>query len=243
MSWARLDENAIDHPKFLALTDGAWRLWCEGQCYCRKHLTNGRINAAALKHFRYYSPSRVTNLTTIHVEGKGPCWERLENGDIQVHDYLDWNDSAAEIQKAKSDARERKRRFADRNAERRRVENAVPDALPTANVSSWAGFSSSGSEVMERGVGKTTDERAGEFVQWYEDTHQRLFGFGYIGTQKDWPAALELCKKLSDQQVRDAALVWFGQDDDFALNGTRSIPKFASRASGCLQLARRAGIA
>lgn len=235
MSWARLDENAIDHPKFLALNDGAWRLWCEGQCYCRKHLTNGRIAAAALKHFRYYSQARVTNLVTVHVEGKGPVWHRLENGDIQVHDYLDWNDSAEEIQKAKADARERKRRFADRNAERSSVQNA----FPTANVSSWVGLSSSGSEVKERGVGKTNPERAGDFCQWYEDTHQRLFNIGYIGTQKDYQAALQLVDKLSDQDVRDAALVWFGMDDDFATSGTRSIPKFASRASGCLQLARK----
>ena len=40
--------------------------------------------------------------------------------------------------------------------------------------------------------------------------------------------------------ARDAATVWFGMDDPFASNGTRTIPKFASRASDCLLKARRA---
>jgi hypothetical protein len=102
---------------------------------------------------------------------------------------------------------------------------------------------SSGSEVKERGLGKTVEQRAGLFCQWYEDTHERLFGVGYIGTQRDYQSAMQLCQKLSDQQVRDAALVWFGMDDEFAVNGTRTIPKFASRASGCLQNAIARGIA
>lgn len=95
----------------------------------------------------------------------------------------------------------------------------------------------------ERGLGKTIPERAGAFVEWYEDTHQRLLGVAYIGTQKDWTSALQLVEKLTDQEVRDAAIVWFGHDDDFATNGTRTIPKFASRATGCLQQARARGIA
>ena len=239
MPWVRLDENAIDHPKFLALSDGAWRLWCEGQCYCQKHLTDGLINHAALKRFRYYSPARVKNLTDVHVAGKGPVWHRLENGDISVHDYLDWNDSADEVLQARAHARERKRRFTDRNG----VRNGVPDESRTANVSSGVGTSEV-VPVKERGVGKTTDaERASAFVEWYEDTHQRLFGIGYMGANRDWEKTLELCRKFTDQQLRDAALVWFGHDDDFATNGTRTIVKFASRITGCLQQARARGIA
>src|SRR5688500_14121612 len=106
MPWVRIDENAIDHPKFLALSDGAWRLWCEGQAYCQKHLTNGVINAAALRRFRYYSSARVKNLTSVLVAGRGPCWHQLGNGDISVHDYLDWNDSAEEVLKSRSDSKD-----------------------------------------------------------------------------------------------------------------------------------------
>lgn len=98
----------------------------------------------------------------------------------------------------------------------------------------------------EGGTEETKTEipkRAGAFCQWYEDTHQRLFGIGYMGTQKDYQTALQLCEKFTDAELRDGALVWFGMDDDFAKNGTRSIPKFASRITGCLQAAKARGIA
>jgi len=91
--------------------------------------------------------------------------------------------------------------------------------------------------------GNTPEIRAGRFCEWYEDTHQRLFGVGYMGTQKDYQKALELVAKFTDQDLRDGALVWFGMEDEFATDGTRSIPKFASRITGCLQAAKRRGIA
>jgi 5-methylcytosine-specific restriction endonuclease McrA len=103
--------------------------------------------------------------------------------------------------------------------------------------------SSAGKSEEERGVGKTREERAGDFCEWYSDTHQRLFGIGYMGTNGDYTKALELVEKFTDAELRDGALVWFGMDDDFAKNGTRTVPKFASRITGCLQEARARGIA
>lgn len=228
MPWVRIDENALEHPKIGGLPDGAFRLWVQGLAYCQKFLTDGFVSDLAIRGLHAFSPKRKGILISAGL------WEQAVGG-INVHDFLQWNDSKEEVMTSRRQARERKRRFNDKNG----VRNGVPDAERTANVSSGVVCMSSGSEVTERGLGKTIPERAGEFVQWYEDTHLRLFRVGYIGTQKDWPAALQLCEKLSDQDVRDAALVWFGMDDDFARNGTRSIPKFASRASGCLQLAKQ----
>lgn len=131
MPWVRLDENAMDHPKFLALTDGAWRLWCEGQTYCQKHLTDGVIPASALRGFRYYSPARVKNLTAILVPGKGPCWHLDDHGSYLVHDFADWNDSRDEVLKARKDGKERRARWKAKNASG----NASPDVNETANVS------------------------------------------------------------------------------------------------------------
>ena len=132
MPWVRIDENAMDHPKFLALTDGAWRLWCEGQAYCQKHLTDGAIPLSALKGFRYYSPTRLKNLLAEQVPGKGPCWHQDGSGSINVHDYLEWNDSRDEVLAARSDARDRRRRYRDRRAS----EDASPDVYGTQNVPS-----------------------------------------------------------------------------------------------------------
>jgi hypothetical protein len=80
--------------------------------------------------------------------------------------------------------------------------------------------------------------RVQAFVDWYGETHERVTGVGYMGTNNDYTQALKLVEKFTDQDLRDAALVWFGQSDEFATSGTRTIPKFASRASGCLQTAR-----
>lgn len=75
-------------------------------------------------------------------------------------------------------------------------------------------------------------------MDWYSETHERLFKVGYFGTNNDYVSALKLVEKFTDEDLRDAALVWFGMEDEFATKGTRSIPKFASRVSGCLELAR-----
>lgn len=117
---------------------------------------------------------------------------------------------------------------------------------PKADSSSSSSSSSSDLLTQKSAREKeptTTPERAGAFCQWYEDTHQRLFSVGYMGTGHDYQKACELVAKFTDAELHDGALVWFGMDDDFATNGTRSIPKFASRITGCLQLARAKGIA
>lgn len=92
----------------------------------------------------------------------------------------------------------------------------------------------------EGGVGETHPERAGAFCQWYADAHERLVHVGYIGNpRRDYEKALELVARFSDDELRDAATVWFGQDDKFATDGTRTIPKFGSRASDLVLRARR----
>src|SRR6185295_9214377 len=144
MPWVRIDETAMDHPKFLALTDGAWRLWCEGQAYCQKHLTDGQIATAALKGFRYYSAARVKMLTSELVPGKGPCWHQGVKG-IGVHHYLDWNDSAAEVIKARADAKDRQRRH--RNGDR----HVVTNDKQTPNTSSGVCVSGSSGSEKEKG--------------------------------------------------------------------------------------------
>lgn len=103
------------------------------------------------------------------------------------------------------------------------------------------GYSSE--SVVEGGMGETAPltltQRAGAFCQWYEDAHERYTGVGYMGTQRDYLVAQELCKRFSDSDIRDAATVWFGQDDKWAKEGTRTIPKFASRASDLVLKVRR----
>lgn len=90
----------------------------------------------------------------------------------------------------------------------------------------------------EEGTGETISTRAGNFCEWYGETHDRLLG-GYIGNpRKDDESALKLCEKFTDAELRDAAIVWFGMKDQFAMSGNRTIPKFASRVAECMRMAR-----
>jgi len=88
--WIRLDDDYINHPKFVALSHVAFRLWHEGMAYSRKLMTDGIITSGALKTFRYASKSAVKELTAPLYPGASPLWEERDGG-FEIHDYLDWN--------------------------------------------------------------------------------------------------------------------------------------------------------
>jgi hypothetical protein len=237
MPWVRIDENAMDHPKVGALSDGAFRLWVQALAYCQKHLTDGYVSDHAVRSMRTFSPKRRSELETAGL------WDRAESG-IQVHDYLVWNDSREAVT-AKRDAAKERMRLAREKRSREVLQN-IGTRSPERAREVLRGVECSDlpeANRSEGGAGETKHQRAGSFCEWYADTHQRLFGVGYMGTGKDYQKALELVEKFTDADLRDGALVWFGMDDDFATNGTRTIPKFASRITGCLQQARQRGIA
>lgn len=125
--WVRLDEKALDHPKITGLPDGAFRLWIEALTHCQRHLTDGRVISSALKGLRAYSPKRRDILIG------SALWDTAPDGGIQVHDYLQWNESREDILKARDDAKHRRRRYNERNASETTGRNASPDASSNAS--------------------------------------------------------------------------------------------------------------
>lgn len=232
MPWVRIDENALTHPKIVNLSHGAFRLWVAGLAHCQQHLTDGAIPDAALRTFPAVNQARISELCAAGLwrpDGKG----------YVVHDYLEHNDSRAKVLKARKQGLERKRRWEDK---KNALPDALPDALRTAYAPSDVVCSGESQKLLGRegGVGETRTDPVGSFVDWYGEAHERYVGVGYIGNpQKDYQSAIQLCKTFSEKELRNAVLVWFGMDDDFARNGTRTITKFASRASHCVQLARK----
>ena len=101
MAWMRFDDGGIDHPKFLALSHAAFRLWVEGCCYCNKHLTDGLLSRLALKGFRYSSRNRIEELLSVSL------WENHPVG-FKVHDFLDFNDSRDVVLRKREEARSRR---------------------------------------------------------------------------------------------------------------------------------------
>lgn len=139
MVWVRVSDDAIDHPKIVALSDGAFRLWVAGLCYCQKHLTDGHISRAALRGLRAMTRGRVLELTTAQTP-YAALWEEVASG-FQVHDYLDWNDSAETVRyrqakqtQLKNDGKERLKKWREKqvgNAESNAECNALQNAYET----------------------------------------------------------------------------------------------------------------
>ena len=132
--------------------------------------------------------------------------------------------------------------------------NSFPLALANGNQNESLAFASSSSKTKTLSekpresslhTRENTEQiRAGDFCEWYGEAHEKHLRVGYLGhPRNDYDAALRLVGKFSDEQIRDAALVWFGMSDDFATSGTRTVPKFASRITRCLELMRQKGIA
>lgn len=105
MPYLNLDDNFADHPKVEELTDGAFRLHVAALCHCAKHTTDGLVRDHKVSRLTPgYKRSHVDELVL------GGLWRPHDEG-YEIHDYLDWNKSAAWwSEKRKKDA-ERKAKW------------------------------------------------------------------------------------------------------------------------------------
>lgn len=88
-TYIRVHDGMPDHPKVLPLSDKAFRLLVETWAWCSHHLTDGLVTAAVWK-------KRSTPAARKQLIAAGLA-EVLDNGDIQMHDYLEHQRSAAEV--------------------------------------------------------------------------------------------------------------------------------------------------
>jgi hypothetical protein len=155
-----LHDGANADPKLLALSDAAWRMWGCGLIYCQNALTDGFIPAHAIHTFGVRAKNKEAvagELCRVLIPGKGPLWRVVEGG-YQVHDFLDWNDSRAEVLEGRARGRDRVRRH--RAAREGRAEgdgngvgNGGGNALRNAvgNAESNAGCNAIGNAVSNGG--------------------------------------------------------------------------------------------
>lgn len=101
--WVRLDDRFPRHPKIVGLSDRAFRAHVEAMCYCGSHETDGWIPTAAVR------------------PGRAPVAELLDAGlwskdgtGYRIHDWLDYNPSAADLREQRDAAADRKRRWRER---------------------------------------------------------------------------------------------------------------------------------
>jgi hypothetical protein len=104
VAWLRIDDRIRTHPKIVRAGLSGWVHLC-GICYCREHLTDGLIPFEALPMLTPGVPD-----TTPHEERlvKVGLWVREVDG-YQIHDFLEWNPSRAEVEAIRQTDRSRKR--------------------------------------------------------------------------------------------------------------------------------------
>jgi hypothetical protein len=114
MAWLRIESNFASHRKVLAagqqLGKGAVArvigIWTIGACYAVAHLTDGLVPGLVLKDTRYDKrPGEVIDAMVaarlLHVEGDS----------YRLHDFHDYNPSAADVKEKRHTDQARKRQF------------------------------------------------------------------------------------------------------------------------------------
>lgn len=110
MPWAKLDDRMPWSRKIQPLSDAAFRLYVTGIAWCAAELTDGFISDdnVALLPLRRNRKAAAGEL----VERK--LWTRTEGG-YMVHDFLEYNRSAARMQQERKARNARQQAFRDRS--------------------------------------------------------------------------------------------------------------------------------
>lgn len=177
MAWLRIDDRVRTHPKIAEAGPSAAWLWFCGICYCREHLTDGFIPKSAVSSLAMNLQSPWRHARRL-VEVK--LWEDALGG-YQVHDFLDWNPSKADVIATRATEQDRKQR--ERSVSGRRPAGHLLDNERTDNgvqpVSSYtrAGDAGLGSPLGSGGGDRDLGEesaREGELApRWVQAPARR----------------------------------------------------------------------
>jgi hypothetical protein len=124
MTWIKLDDRAVDHPKVASLTDRAFRWWVRGLSYASTFLTDGVLPPIFWKQ----TPKKVRAELS-----SGRLWDWVDPN-FQIHDYLSHQSSREAVDRKKAQTAERVKRYREKhsNAVTAPESNAVTNAHVTA---------------------------------------------------------------------------------------------------------------
>jgi len=89
VSWVRVDDDMPDSPKIVPLSDAAFRAYVTSICYSSRNLTDGFIPGKKAREF--------VGKTKVLLELVGTLWE-ITDGGFNIHDYLIYNPTRAEVE-------------------------------------------------------------------------------------------------------------------------------------------------
>lgn len=137
MSWIKLDDQWMEHPKIIRAGRDARDMWLASITWCAKYLTDGEFPANLLPSLAASAGVDVANCQTFAstLIDVG-LWDATPNG-YAVHDYLKYNPSKQEV----SDTREARKEAGKKGGEAKASKAAskkiakvcpVPVPLPPA---------------------------------------------------------------------------------------------------------------
>src|SRR5690349_13647368 len=106
MSWVKLDDQILTHPKILRAGRDARDLFIAGLCFCAGHLTDGAIPAGAVRILGGMAGIEDEAASAERLVAVG-LWTQDQDGGYLVHDYLDYQPSrerAEQIKQARQQA-------------------------------------------------------------------------------------------------------------------------------------------
>ena len=101
--WVKLDDNFAEHPKLIKAGPRAGWLHVAALCYCSRQLTDGHIPETALRLLMAGGRVLADRLV------EAGLWEPEGDG-WHIHDYLDYQPSAAKVRAERQSAQERMQR-------------------------------------------------------------------------------------------------------------------------------------
>lgn len=221
MPFIRLSDNYIDHPKFIVLSDRAFRLWHEGMAYCRKHQTDGLIPALALNGFRYAKKDAVKELSVT----EAPLWETVEAFGFRVHDYLEWNDCREVEQKRQKESRDRTKRWRDGShpAPRDPSRGASRDASPHAHVPDRSGSDHRSSEGMQG-----EPSVSARVLDTFRDRWKHAYGYecSLMVKPLEFMQLEQQVAKYPEAQLLRAMDAYFASPDEYVRRAKHPLPLF-----------------
>lgn len=120
MSYAQIDTRAARHLKLARVSADARWLWVQGLCFVQDAKTDGFIpdEAVPALGLPLPAPEFIRELVA------GNLWHSVRGG-YEIHDYLQWNASAALREQKSQSARTRVARFREREKAARTIDSKV----------------------------------------------------------------------------------------------------------------------
>ena len=238
MPWVRLDDGFPDHPKVVAAGPLAGWLHVCGLAYCNRNLTDGFIPRSAAH--------RLTSFEGVDVETEGvrglvttgcdvDCewtaevlcdhgiWDKVEGG-YQIHDYLDYQPSRADVLALKETRTEAGRlggKASGRARSKQVLDGLLEESLPFASSKREAKTNPDPVPVPKPEVLRSKSKPLAAAPQMREtaekpkdllwETLAHIFGESAEGLERDkWNAALKSLRSsgATPDSLRVAAAAW-----------------------------------